>query len=65
MQIILEGADEHEIACVHCHWQGRTRDLTRGDYFVLTNITEFHCPACHKYLGFIQHDSPQNDKNDS
>jgi hypothetical protein len=64
MQLILEGADEHEIACVYCHWQGKASDLTKGDYFVLTNITELHCPACTKYLGFIQHDSHQDDKKD-
>jgi hypothetical protein len=62
MQIVLEGADQHEIACVYCHWQGKASDLRKGDYFVLTNITELHCPACDKYLGFMQHDSPQNDK---
>jgi hypothetical protein len=64
MHLILEGADDHNIICPHCHWLGKTSELRKGDYFVLTDITELFCPVCSKYVGFIQHDSSQKDKQD-
>jgi hypothetical protein len=65
MHLILEGTDDHEIDCHHCRWHGKTSELRRGEYFVLTNITELFCPACKQYLGFIQHDTSENDRKDS
>jgi hypothetical protein len=61
MQLVLEDADQNniqQIECNHCHWQGSSSELEQGDYFPLSDFTEVFCPACHKYLGFIQHGSP-------
>ena len=33
-----------------------TGELKKGEFLVLSNITEIFCPQCDKYLGFIQHD---------
>jgi hypothetical protein len=59
MQLVLKDADQNvqHIECNHCHWQGPARELNKGDYFPLGDFTEVFCPACNKYLGFIQHDS--------
>jgi hypothetical protein len=59
MHLVLEDADHNvqQIECHHCHWQGSSSELERGDYFPLGDFTEVFCPACNKYLGFIQHTS--------
>jgi hypothetical protein len=59
MHLVLEDADQNvqHIECNHCHWQGPARELKKGDYFPLGDFTEVFCPACNKYLGFIQHGS--------
>jgi hypothetical protein len=58
MHLVLEDADSNDrVECHHCHWQGTVKDLEKGEYFFLSNITEVFCPQCSKYLGFIQHDS--------
>jgi hypothetical protein len=62
MHLILQDADSSDriIECRHCHWQGPVKELKKGDYLSLTNITEVFCPKCDKYLGFIQHDAKEN-----
>jgi len=59
MHLVIEDADLNvqQIECHHCHWQGPSSELEQGDYFPLGDFTEVFCPACHKYLGFIQHGS--------
>lgn len=63
MHLILEDADHNgmQIQCLQCHWHGTASQLKKGDYFLLTNITELFCPACSKYVGFIQHDLAHDD----
>jgi hypothetical protein len=63
MHLILEDADsnDNKIECRHCHWQGIASNLKKGDYFLLSNMTEVFCPQCNKYLGFIQHDFPEEE----
>jgi hypothetical protein len=59
MHLVLEDADHNvqQVECHHCHWQGFSSELERGDYFPLGDFTEVFCPSCNKYLGFIQHTS--------
>ena len=59
MHLVLEEGDHNaqQIECHHCHWQGPSSELERGDYFPLGDFTEVFCPGCNKYLGFIQHTS--------
>jgi len=66
MHLILEDADldGRQIQCRHCYWHGNASELKKGDYFLLTNITELFCPTCSKYLGFIQHDFPVENEPD-
>jgi len=66
MQIILHDSemDHRKVECPLCHWKGDTGQLKRGDYMELTQITEIFCPACDKYLGFIQHETEGPDQND-
>jgi len=65
MHLILEDADRgnQRIECRHCHWEGSFNELERGDYFLLSNITEVFCPHCQKYLGFVQHKSDDEEKD--
>jgi hypothetical protein len=57
MQIILNDDEgDRMIECPHCHWSGSSSGVKKGDYLELSNITEIFCPACDKYLGFIQHE---------
>jgi len=59
MQIILHDGDgDRMIECPQCHWSSSSSRAKKGDYLELSNITEIYCPACDKYLGFIQHESP-------
>jgi Zn finger protein HypA/HybF involved in hydrogenase expression len=57
MHIILEetNLDKKRIECPRCHWQGSAGEVKKGDHLLMSNITEFYCPACNSYLGFIQH----------
>jgi hypothetical protein len=66
MHLILEDDDlnDRQIECHHCHWRGNASGLKKGDFFLLTNITELFCPSCNKYLGFIQHDFPEQEQAD-
>ena len=66
MHLIFEDADLNGslIECRHCDWQGTASNLKKGDYFLLTNITELFCPSCERYLGFIQHDLPEQEGSD-
>jgi len=59
MHLVLDDADQNaqQVECHHCHWQGPSSELERGDYFPLGDFTEVFCPRCNKYLGFIQHTS--------
>jgi hypothetical protein len=59
MHIILDeaGPGDRKIECRHCHWQGTVNEVKKGDYLLLSSITEVYCPACGSYLGFIQHNS--------
>jgi hypothetical protein len=59
MHLVLDDADQNvkQIECHHCYWQGSASELKKGEYFPLGDFTEVFCPACNKYLGFIQHDS--------
>ena len=63
MHLVLEDADHNvqQIECHHCHWQGASNELERGDYFPLGDFTEVFCPGCKKYLGFIQHTSGKSE----
>jgi len=65
MHLILEDADRNDqrVECRYCHWRGLGNELKRGDYFLLSNITEVFCPQCNKYLGFIQHNSDDEEKD--
>ncbi|HEU4573677.1 MAG TPA: hypothetical protein VFS36_01640 [Chitinophagaceae bacterium] len=57
-QIFYEAEQEQRsINCRHCDWQGTSQDLIKGDYLDLIEITELFCPACQRYLGFVQHTS--------
>ena len=62
MQLILHDVEEDDriVECPQCHWSGTPAELKKGDYLELSNITEIFCPACDKYLGFIQHESPDD-----
>jgi len=64
MQIILQDVDDGDriIECPHCHWSGSSSGAKKGDYLELSNITEIFCPACDKYLGFIQHSPGYHDE---
>jgi hypothetical protein len=66
MHIVLDEADpgDRKIECRHCRWQGLVSEVKKGDYLLLNNITEFFCPACNRYLGFIQHSSPGENQPD-
>ena len=65
MHLILEDADQHDqqIDCHYCQWRGPASDLKKGEYLFLSNITEVFCPGCDKYLGFIQHDTPGEERS--
>ena len=47
MHLVLEDADQNaqQIECHHCHWQGSSGELERGDYFPLGDFTEVFCPS--------------------
>jgi hypothetical protein len=66
MHLILEDDDlnDRQIECQHCRWHGNANELKKGEFFLLTNITELFCPSCNKYLGFIQHDFPEQEQAD-
>jgi len=57
MHLVLEDADHNvqHVECHHCHWQGSSGELNKGEYFPLGEFTEIFCPSGNKYLGFIQH----------
>jgi len=59
MQIVLHGVDGSDpvINCPACSWKGAPEQLKKGEYMELSNITEIFCPACDKYLGFIQYEA--------
>jgi len=57
MQLILHDVEEDRIVeCPHCQWSGSSSQLRQGELLELSNITEVFCPACNKYIGFIQHE---------
>jgi len=64
MHLVLEDADDNvQVKCHHCHWQGPSSELKKGDYFPLGDFTEVFCPNCDKYVGFIQHSSNLGEAN--
>ncbi|MER3497761.1 MAG: hypothetical protein C4308_03540 [Chitinophagaceae bacterium] len=57
MQIIIEGVEnpEQSVECFNCSWEGKLKELKKGELLELNRMTELFCPQCNKYLGFVQH----------
>jgi hypothetical protein len=64
MHFILEDGDRDDrpVKCHHCRWEGKIEEIKKDYYLLLSNITELFCPQCDKYLGFIQHNSVEDNK---
>jgi len=42
------------ITCPNCNWIGQGKELSKGEFFEDSYISEFNCPKCSIEVGFIQ-----------